>query len=489
MAALPITPASSQGMVFDSTPVSASTPQASTSASNIGAMVFDSAPTKQAISVPFTLPKPAQTASAPVRTSDEITAKPGDSFAAKTGKVAGGFLEGIGEGAFGTVAGASDIFDKATGLQPGAPNAELHTLAGDNNASHGAAQSLGIGAESLGEFLMGDSALKGLALSDKLLSSARAAKVIESSPLLSKVVALGINALRAAGVQGGIATVKSEGNLTQGAEQGAIAGGATVALGTAGMTYTAIRSALDAGALQQPLQNGVRTILSDAAAKAGVPAPASASIRDAAQQVSDSVKAKASQLYQTLDTVSGGQAQRFRDAAQNVSDQLRSIVGLDDEKEAELTVKQADIDKAHKAMLDRLQAAGHDPNMLAQADATWKQQAALSDLSNAVRQSTTGLRPELAEGATGATTPEALSPRILFTKINRLNDRGRLAQAIGQDNANALLQHVDQAYVQAQKIAARSKFAGALARVATTAGLGGLGYEAVHLAHGLLDGQ
>jgi len=54
---------------------------------------------------------------------------------------------------------------------------------------------------------------------------------------------------------------------------------------------------------------------------------------------------------------------------------------LDDEKEAELTVKQADIDKAHKAMLDGLQAAGHDPNMLAQADATWKQQAALDDLS------------------------------------------------------------------------------------------------------------
>ena len=205
---------------------------------------------------------------------------------------------------------------------------------------------------------------------------------------------------------------------------------------------------------------------------------------DAAAQVAEGVKAKASGLYQTLDNLSGGQAQRFRDAAKNISDKLGEIVGLDDDKEAQLLQKQADIETAHKAMLDKLAKQGVDPDTLARADAAWKRQAALTDLSNAIRQSTGGLRPELVQAGTKA-TPETVNPKVLFTKLNRLNDRGRLAQAIGQDHADALLQHIDAAYVSAQKIAQKQKWAGVLAKY------GGLGAaaEGVHLAHELLGGS
>jgi hypothetical protein len=206
------------------------------------------------------------------------------------------------------------------------------------------------------------------------------------------------------------------------------------------------------------------------------------------QHVSDSVKAKASNLYANLDAVTGGRYQRFTDAAKNVSDKLSDIVGLDDEKEAELVSRQQEIDTAHKAMLDDLQAKGFNKDTIDRARAVWKQQSALNDLSASIRQSTTGLRPELAQ--TGKTvTPEAVNPKTLFVKVNRLNDRGRLAQAIGTDNANALLQHVDEAYVKAQKIAAANKWAKYGLGAATSVGLGGIGYAGVHLAHELLGGQ
>jgi hypothetical protein len=457
-----------QGMTFDAAPVTAPTP--------VDGMTFDSSPVSQ----------PTDATIAPK--SDEITINPNDSLLTKAGKTAGGFLEGVGEGVFGTAAGASDIADRMTGMQKGGANRYLHTLAGDDNASHGTAQLFGQGGETIAEFLLGDEVLKGAALSDKLLQSGRIAKMIEGSPRIKKALEIGISALRSGTAQGVDTLVKSGGDTGEATGQGLMAGGLTAGLGAAGATVKAIRGALDLSGIQKPLQDGIKSILTDTADKLGVNTPTAASIRDSAQQVSDAVKVQAQNLYKTLDTISGGQAQRFRDAAENVSGKLREIVGLDDEKEAELLKRQAEIDTAHEAMLHKLELRGYDRNMLAQADKVWKQQAALSDLSNAIRQSTSGLRPELANGVEGATTPEAVNPKTLFTKINRLNDRGRLAQAIGKANADALLQHVDSAYVQAQKIAARNKFVGLAAKAAGAVGLGELGYRGLVGVHALLGG-
>jgi uncharacterized phage infection (PIP) family protein YhgE len=389
---------------------------------------------------------------------------------------------GIGEGVLDTLNGGASMLRL--------PHATLQARQNEltqQNRENPVLNTTGKLTENVAEFLGGDEALKSLALSDKLLKVSRIAKVLEGSPLAMRAFNIGVDALRSGTAQGTIAGMKDH-SLSQGATQGGIAAGVTGALGIGGEALTAIRGALDSYAIQAPLQQGIRDLLSDVADKIGVAKPTAPSIRDAAQQVSDGLKARASGLYQTLDNISGGQAQRFRDAAQNVSDKLSEIVGLDDEQEAKLVAQQAKIDAAHREMLKELEAKGYDRNMLAQADAAWTQQSALSDLSNSIRQSTGGLRPELADGVKDATTPEAVNPKTLFTKVNRLNDRGRLAQAIGQDNADALLRHVDAAYVQGQRIAERNKWAGYIAKAAGTVGLGGVGYGAVHLAHELLGG-
>jgi hypothetical protein len=252
------------------------------------------------------------------------------------------------------------------------------------------------------------------------------------------------------------------------------------------------KSAFDVNSAQHPLQQGIRAVLKDVADKAGVTVPDTSSIRDVAAKVSDAVKAKASGLYQQLDAATGGgRFQRFDEALENIRKALRDTVGLDDEKEAELIGKQAETEKARQAALDQAAKAGVNPSIIKDANATWRQQSALSDLSNSLRQSVTGQRPAIADAAKAAnkatqSSPETVNAKTLFAKINRLNDRGRLADAIGPDNAQALLQHVDSAYLTAQKIANRNRFIG---NAAKAVGLGGLGYEATKFAHDLLGSK
>jgi hypothetical protein len=201
------------------------------------------------------------------------------------------------------------------------------------------------------------------------MHTAKVAKLLEQSPLLYKAVRIGLQALPAGTVQGGDIYIKS-GSPGQAAAMRTLAALLSAGLGPGGATISEIRTALDDTGLQPALQTGIRNILADAADTAGVYVPTAQSIRDAASQLSNSLEAKASSMCQTLDDISGGQAQRFRDAADNVSQQLRSIVGLDDEREAALIKRQSEIEAAHRAMLDKLAAAGHDPKMLQQDAST-----------------------------------------------------------------------------------------------------------------------
>lgn len=126
--------------------------------------------------------------------SGEIQQDPNDtSLASKAAHAVGGTFEGIGEGVFGTLAGGADIVNKVTGQQAGGVTDALHHLAGDDVQQHGTAQELGRGIETIGEFLMGDAALKGLSLTERLSKITPVLKYLEQSPKLARTMALGIN--------------------------------------------------------------------------------------------------------------------------------------------------------------------------------------------------------------------------------------------------------------------------------------------------------
>jgi hypothetical protein len=293
-------------------------------------------------------------------------------------------------------------------------------------------------------------------------------------------------------VSGGLqaATIPSAFVAPEGAElagQG-IDAGANVAAKAANAVSNMANGAFDVKSIQPALQQGIRDTLAAVAKDVGVDIPASASIRDVAAELSNSIRAKSSALYSQLDAATGGgRFQRFSDSLSNIERGLRDSLGVEPEKYDTLLERKAEVEQAQKAALDAATAKGVDPSLISKANATWKQQSALSDLSSSLRQTVTGLRPEIADAANGAkTTPETVNPKTLFSKINRLYDKGRLADAIGPDNAQALLQHVDSAYLTAQKIANRNRFIG---NAAKAVGLGGIGYEATKFAHDLLGSK
>lgn len=445
-----------------------------------------------------------QTQHTPVPSALDIDGTPNPLLKAAKGVNAIG--AGIGEGVLDTLNGGASMMHL-----PHATLEQRSQQLQQQNAGNPVLNTVGKSAEGLAEFFTGDEALKGLTLSERLAKATKLAKLLEDSPRLKRAFDIGSTALRQGTVAGTLGTVTSGGNAKEGATEGAIAAGLSGAFGIGGATLNAIRGATDIQSIQKPLQTAIRAIVTDAAKDEGV-SPVSrfshlsgdllhgwdptasewvpVSIRDMAHEASDAVEAKAKSLYQTLDQVSGGRAQRFRDALRNVNQSLGNIVGLDDDEEARLAAKKADIEAGHQKMLADLQAAGHDPNLLAKAGAAWKKQSALADLGNAIRQSTTGMRPELATVA--SSTPESINPKTLFTKLNRLYDSGRLQDAIGQENAANLLRHVDSAFVQSQRIVDNSRWSAALKKTALgAAGLAAAGTVASgarHFAHELLGG-
>ena len=414
--------------------------------------------------------------------------------------------KGMAKGVLSTTSGLGDIIHNVGEvIHPGLgeaviPSSGLQAETGYSHPSY-TAQKVGYGGETLMEFLLGDEAIKGLSFADKLSTAAGVAKTLQNSPRIMRALQIGADALRTGTVVGTQSAVRSGGDMGQAATDAALAAGtAGVVSGATGATVGGIKAvksaaqslakSLDVQSVQEPLQQGIRDLLGSVEKSAGVTPTSAQSIRDVASNLSDALRAKASGIYQQLDAATGGRFQRFDEALENIRQELRDTVGLDDGKEADLLAKQDTTEKARQEALDKAAASGVDPKLIHTANQTWRQQAALSDLSNGIRQSTSGLRPEIANGAKA--TPETVNSKTLFAKVNRLYDKAtpnggnRLADAIGQENAQNLLRHVDSMYLEAQKIASRNKYAVMTAKAIGLGGAGSLGYEAIRGLHGLL---
>lgn len=285
-------------------------------------------------------------------------------------------------------------------------------------------------------------------------------------------------ALDAATIPGGF--IAPEGGEVAGA---ALDATATQAARAAKAVSSAASKPFDVQSVQEPLHSSLRDVFNAIARDENVTPQEATSIRDVAHNLSDALRGRASGIYQKLDAATGGRFQRFSDALGNIERGMRDSLGVDPDKYEALVERKAEVEAAQKTALDDARKAGVDPKLIDDATATWKRQAALQDLGKAVRQSVKGQRPEIANGA--KSTPETISPAKLFGAINRLHDKGRLAEAIGPENAGRILEAVDTAYLHAQKIANRNKF---LKSAAKATGLGALGYEAVSGIRHIFDG-
>jgi len=356
-------------------------------------------------------------------------------------------------------------------------------------------QSAGTGIETVAEFLLGDEALKGLPLSERLATVSKVTKALESHPIISHIVDAGLRGLRGTAVgavQGG---VKSGGNATDAGEAGIGAGLANLVLPEIGMAAKAAPRL--AGALsdamrgaervvQPELQGSIRQILSDVAADHGITVPDQIAMRDHAEFVGQGIKAKASAIYRAIDdALEGTKFQSYDDQLSAVRKAIRTDTGIDHDYTGKLVERLNELTDAKAAAQQKAIDAGINPDAFNQANAYWRQGSAVQDLSAKIRQSTTGLPENLMNGSKAATNAsgEVVSPVKLAPKVHALRDEGRLAEALNQSRADDLLRSVEAAKARTAQINATSKTLGTVAKhvgyVAGAGAVGGLGIEAL----------
>lgn len=146
-----------------------------------------------------------------------------------------GLTMGVGKGVASTIQGGTKLINKALPSGAQIPIINEH----DDLKPHGIWEQIGDTGENVGEFFLGDEALKGLAQATKMVALARkypaigkVLQIAKDHPVLSKIITGG----GIGGVQGGVKGA-AEGNAAGGAEGGAVGG----ALGTAageGITKT-----------------------------------------------------------------------------------------------------------------------------------------------------------------------------------------------------------------------------------------------------------
>jgi hypothetical protein len=289
-------------------------------------------------------------------------------------------------------------------------------------------------------------------------------------------------------VVGGVASVAPMllGDEATATEASDAASTATDAVKSAAGKAKALVSEDAAAAKAQPVvQGAIRDVAEQQSnvlrAKEGVGPEAPLSVRDAVQNVGDAIKARSKAAFSQLDEASGGRWQRFDDALSNLRDKMSETAGVDDEAFEKYSQRAQDVEASQNDLINQLVSDGKiDPDAAEGAKADYKQANALYDVSQQIRNASSGLRPELGEG-----TPEAVDPAKLAPRLNKLYDSGRLQQALGSDGAAQLVKQVDEALQTKTSAIKTAKLVKTIGKAAGAAiGLGALG----HVAAGVLSG-
>ena len=141
---------------------------------------------------------------------------------------AAGVLSGIGGGIIGTAAGLEGVVNKAL-----PSSMQIPKIPEEYYKQRTTSEKIGGGLETIGEFLIGDEALKGLSLADRFGLSAKVAQIAQQSPRLAKALEMGMNAVRQGTVTGtqGAVGAAAEGQPIAPAAAAGAAGGTLGALG------------------------------------------------------------------------------------------------------------------------------------------------------------------------------------------------------------------------------------------------------------------
>lgn len=406
-----------------------------------------------------------------------------------------GLTSGFAKGAVDTMRGVANLAGgEGTAEQLGIPNV--------STAPSGIAEHIGKGGESVLEFMLGNEALQGLSLSEKLTKIAPTIRALEAHPALARIVGRALSGGTVGGAQGALKGAAS-GNAVSGAEIGA-------ALGTVGGAATEIGSSLLGAkgvpadtvptqedfnsaskpnifkqiiqgekvaqpAVQQAIRRGVQTATENAGtADESVAANIeNQPLLNRNQTIVDehlsALRGLEQDAYERMDEAAGFDVKAEKAQLANDQYKLKQLGNTDadaamkDKLTASIEDSQARIADAEAKMQD----AGVDPT---EADAIHKQRMAGADFRKALIQSTSSDGQTVnVDGLLNA------SKKLQFTKYG-----DRLQQFFGsKEAADDFMSNLE----QAQKLGNGAVKARQVARwLGTIAGL----YEGGKILHGLL---
>jgi hypothetical protein len=340
---------------------------------------------------------------------------------------------------------------------------------GAETTPQGAGEWAGNVLESIVEAVGAEGALKGLGLGDRLLKVQKVADAYEKAgPMARKAIEMTLNSARnsaagavVGGVHGGV----------EGAEAGAVGG--AIAEPASAVAGKAVKAAAGAAsdlwasatgkAIQNGLQDGIKTVAQNAAEDAGTTVKAG-SIRKTFGSLADGVQENSKALYSTIDEATDGEFTNIQQKIRNVEFKLREIAGTDDAAEERLFNQKVALNSKLDDAVEQATKNGVDPEVGDKTRSAWKQQSALRDLDAAVKGATEG---------NVKNAPEIVDPKKLVNRLQKLEDSGRLSEALGDDRAEELMQSAydsAKAFDRRGRIVRTAKTAAGLATAGTAGG-------------------
>jgi len=249
-----------------------------------------------------------------------------------------------------------------------------------------------------------------------------------------------------------------EGAATESAAASSAANAArtTSAAAPAGEAAPGVISKVVKGAkVAQPKAEGALRTAASSASDAATVQPQS--LPRILEQPIDATEAQAKSLYSKIDEAAGTDIKDLREKLSNTEYQIRQAA--DPDIEAKFEAKRASlIDKIQQAKQDAA-AAGVDPKTLDQADALYGKAQALRDVETKVFKN-----PSIVSGNARLGQPETIDVDKALDALQKLQyadkyGSSRLEQALGEQNANALLgklyeaKRLGQSAIRAQRIA------------------------------------
>jgi hypothetical protein len=378
-----------------------------------------------------------------------------------------GVIKGIGDTVHGVgqlIQGAGNLVSPGLGDKIIPPQGQ--TALDSMDTAQTPAEHVGKAVEMIGEFMGGDEALKGLSIVDKVKHLGAVAKIMTDYPTIARMVTSGAVGAATAGGE----TLVKTGSPTKAAEAAAAGGVVGAALPAA----SGLWNSATGKTIQDSLQGGLRSVLGDAAETAEVE-PATGAVRDSAKSLADAVTTKSKGLFQTIDDATDGQLTNVQNKIRNVDFKLRTIAGTDDAAEEKLLSQKEALNESLDNVMELAKQNGVDPTVADNARASWKQASALNDLDAAVKGSTFG---------DAVHAPEVVDPKKLVSRLQKLDDSGRLQEALGDEGADTLVGHAYDALKSANRRAVVGKVASKLAVPAAVAATGGALYEGAKALHG-----